>query len=347
MRKFLRSTFCRPAADETMGSSGRARVHFIDLAKGVAIILVVAFHAGLTENIPAIGAMRMPLYFVLSGIFFKYRGFVDFFFKKINNLLIPFAVFLVLGLGILWRVTLLGQGLIEILGQPLREPFIANQAIWFLIALFWVNMLWAAIYRFLNKEIFRLIAVVACGFEGYVLSHAGIYLPLFISSAFTAIPFFYIGTLIRPWLIERTMRVTTVLVLAAIFLVGGIVYSIVRDTPMIEFCSNAYQGSVAGVFINSLMMVVGMLMLCKAIVWLPVISFLGRHSIVVLGLHLPAMTLSQKISHLLTGRYLSGQEVVVCGLLICWISIPLYRKVMPLLSIKRKKRDERTLGILD
>lgn len=163
MRNFLRSTFCRPAADETMGSSGRARVHFIDLAKGVAIILVVAFHAGLTDNIPAIGAMRMPLYFVLSGIFFKYRGFVDFLFKKTNNLLIPFAVFLVLGIS--WRVALRGQGVIDILGQPIREPFIANQAIWFLIALFWVNMLWAAIYRFLNKEILRFIAVMACGFE--------------------------------------------------------------------------------------------------------------------------------------------------------------------------------------
>lgn len=345
MRNFLRSTFCRPAADETMGSSGRARVHFIDLAKGVAIILVVAFHAGLTDNIPAIGAMRMPLYFVLSGIFFKYRGFVDFLFKKTNNLLIPFAVFLVLGIS--WRVALRGQGVIDILGQPIREPFIANQAIWFLIALFWVNMLWAAIYRFLNKEILRFIAVMACGFEGYVLSHAGIYLPLFISSAFTAIPFFYIGTLIRPWLIERTMRVTTVLVLAAIFIAGGIVYSIVRDTPMIEFCSNDYRGSVVGVFINSLMMVVGMLMLCKAIVWLPVISFLGRHSIVVLGLHLPAMKFAQKISHILTGRYLSELEVVVCALLICWISIPLYRKVISFLSIKRKKRDERPLGILD
>lgn len=331
MHNFLRATFCPPAYGETMGSSGRARVQFIDLAKGVAIILVVAFHAGLTEHIPAIGAMRMPLYFVLSGIFFKYSGFVDFFFKKTNNLLIPFAVFLVLGIA--WRVALRGGGFIEALGQPIHEPFIANQAIWFLIALFWINMLWAGIYTCLNKAIFRFTAVIACGLVGYALHRGGVYLPFFLGSALSAIPFFYIGTLIRPWLIERTMRVTTVLVLALLLLAGGIVYSIARDTPMIEFCSNAYIGSVAGIFINSLMMVVGMLMLCKAIVWLPVISFLGRHSIVVLGLHLPAMTLAQKISHPLIGRDLTEIEVVGYSLLICWMLIPLYRKSMQFLSL--------------
>ena len=52
------------------------RIEFIDLAKGICIILVVMGHCGVSHDIPGYEMVRMPLYFILSGLSFKdYGGF--------------------------------------------------------------------------------------------------------------------------------------------------------------------------------------------------------------------------------------------------------------------------------
>ena len=84
-----------------MSSSGATkRIGWIDLAKGICIVLVVFNHVNVALQIsypltPQINSFRMPLYFVLSGLFFKqYEGFVGFLKRKTNKLLIPFLFFL-------------------------------------------------------------------------------------------------------------------------------------------------------------------------------------------------------------------------------------------------------------
>lgn len=46
------------------------RIEFIDLAKGICIILVVLLHIVPSANIPELRFIRIPLYFILSGLFF-------------------------------------------------------------------------------------------------------------------------------------------------------------------------------------------------------------------------------------------------------------------------------------
>ena len=68
------------------------RIAYIDLAKGFCIVLVVLFHAKGVLNIhyasdTFLGSFRLPLYFFLSGLFFKdYGGLSKFFIKKTNRL---------------------------------------------------------------------------------------------------------------------------------------------------------------------------------------------------------------------------------------------------------------------
>ena len=72
----------------------KSRIEFIDLAKGICIILVVVGHVGVNIAIPGLEQVRMPLYFMLSGLFFKnYGGGEYFFIKKVNKILIPFIFF--------------------------------------------------------------------------------------------------------------------------------------------------------------------------------------------------------------------------------------------------------------
>ena len=71
------------------------RLEFIDLAKGLCIMLVVFQHVTSTFGVSdypfklGLASFRMPLYFFLSGLFFKsYSGFLEFLEKKFIKLLI-------------------------------------------------------------------------------------------------------------------------------------------------------------------------------------------------------------------------------------------------------------------
>ena len=73
---------------------GKVRIDFIDLAKGVCIVLIVLGHTGIAVDYPGLTLMRTPLYFALSGLFFKdYGGFMQFLVRKTNKILIPFLFY--------------------------------------------------------------------------------------------------------------------------------------------------------------------------------------------------------------------------------------------------------------
>ena len=74
----------------------KQRIEYIDLAKGLCISLVVLYHIHCFETTTetALQFFRMPLYYFLSGIFFKeYGGLAIFSIKKVNKLIIPFLFF--------------------------------------------------------------------------------------------------------------------------------------------------------------------------------------------------------------------------------------------------------------
>ena len=75
----------------------KKRIEYIDLVKGICILMVVWIHCTREKGTPLDNlffCIRMPLYFFLSGMFFKSGiSFIDFIIKKINKLIIPFIFF--------------------------------------------------------------------------------------------------------------------------------------------------------------------------------------------------------------------------------------------------------------
>lgn len=71
------------------------RVYWVDVAKALAIILVVIGHMGFPEEVrTVIYGFHMPLFFLLSGIFVSTKeDFRSFFAKKARTLLIPYLCF--------------------------------------------------------------------------------------------------------------------------------------------------------------------------------------------------------------------------------------------------------------
>ncbi|MEI3461824.1 MAG: acyltransferase family protein [Bacteroides eggerthii] len=194
-------------------SKSQARIDFIDLAKGLCIQLVVLNHiihiCGYNEYplTDTFRIFRMPLYFFLSGLFFKtYEDFKGFAKRKINKLLIPFLFFYTTTSILLPNFTaLLGLNFynkdsigIQTLWAFIYPEKFGNGPIWFLWCLFVMNIIFYSVYLFSKKyksfQLQILIALsISIGLVGYAFGKYNINLPAFIDSSMTALPFFVCG----------------------------------------------------------------------------------------------------------------------------------------------------------
>ena len=178
------------------------RIQFIDLAKGLCITLVVLYHINTRIDLNLtifsyLSTFRMPLYFLLSGLFFKeYENFFCFLKRKTNKLLIPFLFFYLItsflmpnilyqfGFTVAKTESLGISGLWAFLT---KEQF-SNGPIWFLWCLFELNILFYCIFL-LSKQFGKyfvgilVLLSILLGGAGMMLSVNHINLRGFIDTA--------------------------------------------------------------------------------------------------------------------------------------------------------------------
>ena len=182
------------------------RIEYIDLAKGICILLVVLDHISdegyfSDGNYPLneiFEQMRMPLYFILSGLFFKdYQGGIrEFLLRKVNRILVPYLFFFLLLRGSSWLVrnytSFASTGVnIDSIWSPL----------WFLRCLFIMNIIFALTYygvrrltsNKLTQDILLGISMFAFGIAGYYTGDV----PLNIGSAMTSMPLLWAGFILN------------------------------------------------------------------------------------------------------------------------------------------------------
>lgn len=158
-------------------------------------------HSGISSSYIAwLYSAHVPLFFVLSGLFFENslsrRSFVK---RKINSLLLPFLIYYIISYIVFYVLLLIVgpdntmvskfSGLQDIFTQRLTY----NGPLWFLLCLFEVELFFYLLYRVL-KMVWIRVAICMCIFAvGVFLGNHGVCLPLRIDAVFVAIPFFYIG----------------------------------------------------------------------------------------------------------------------------------------------------------
>ena len=165
---------------------GKVRIDFIDLAKGVCIVLIVLGHTGIAVDYPGLTLMRTPLYFALSGLFFKdYGGFMQFLVRKTNKILVPFLFFYICSYAIFYLCNLLFPGLIVSDARGILDVFTQvqyfNGPIWFLLALFWCNIAFCLISLNVRNEVIRAFLVLALFAVGYTVWRRWVFLYLVCS----------------------------------------------------------------------------------------------------------------------------------------------------------------------
>ena len=315
----------------------KKRIEFIDLAKGVCILLVILMHCGVPFEPAGFRALRMPLYFVLSGLFFKdYGGFKSTVWKKINKLIIPFIFFYILAHCII-QLNFFIKGTIN--ESPyhifdfINESYYFNRPIWFLLCLFWDNLIFLCICRSAKNEIARGILVLITGLIGFYFVREAIVLPIQLSPALNSLPFFYLGYLLkRTSLLYPSERKSFEWGLIVVLLGIGINLSVFLDQPCISFLENEIHGNLIIVYLTSAAMVIGTLLLCKKIGRLPVVSYIGRYSIIPLGIH---WVLIHYINKIMPSLPYSTLVIFVLTVTISICLIPVFIKYFPYFTAQK------------
>ena len=325
------------------------RVEWVDTAKGFCILLVVLHHCAqvLQASYPLqrdFLTFRMPLYFILSGLFFKQYDFRTFILKKTNKLLIPYVFFYVVT-GVLIPVVvfrLFGHSIVfydsygfEAILSIFSERIICNPSIWFLFCLFEVNLLFYLLYyisrHFKRSTLILGILSFVVGLFGLFLAYKRIKLPYFIDSSCTAIPFFFFGyylrnhtSILKTGNSKKSVCLSIVFILISFLAIHFFNYSLLS---MIENTAGGLKGC-AQVYPYGIMGTMSVLLLSKMNGKIPVLTYLGRYSIIVLCTHVYVIHFVNYYLQFAKGTSLRLPFVFIITVFGCLALIPLFKKYL-------------------
>lgn len=271
----------------------KKRIDYIDLMKGFCILTVVALHFKLFPKQSSLnylqGAISIPLYFFLSGIFYKaYNGFMDLCIRKINKLIIPLIFFSTLFLIVGLSAQCLSHGLL--FPQTSISTFLFNNyPLWFLKALFIANLLYYFIFKYIPNDIIKTFICFALCWIGIYLSNK--YIPIMelinkqtnLFNALIGLIFMHIGMLSNKYnIIRQTLSKTKInLLILCTFLV-----LLLTATDNTDFFQRKYNANYINFLLASTSGTFFVLFISQKIQKLFLVSFLGRYSLIVLGTHL-------------------------------------------------------------
>ncbi len=325
----------------------KPRIEWIDLAKGICICSVVWHHIaawhGQTSFDHMLCSFRIPLYFFLSGLFFKtYGGLRELTLRKTNKLLVPFLVFHSL-FAVVWMImadifahrfslTACWQH-VKIFGLSIYTEWLPNLALWFLLCLFLMNVVFYGCVTMTNgfrrwRTIVLLAVTFLIGACGFVLGRMEIDVPFYLDVCMTALPFFSVGHVVRKYtdLLEANRFDRWNLLFSAVC--GVLCWLLAGDNYL--YCFNRFSVNIVQLYLGGFLGLFSVLFLAKTIRRLPLISYFGRYSIIILVSH---FFIYPYLLRLLSGFHLPIEVVLLLTFLTTMLSylviIPLFRRYLP------------------
>ena len=206
------------------------RIEYVDIFRAIGIILMIMGHIGFGGKFDFfIHAFHMPMFFLISGYFFKNNEKIQLFLKKkAKTLLIPYISFGIIHF-ILYCIM---KHNIEI--DALKHLLFVNTdglpiagALWFLTALFFADVFYYYINKVKNPFKPILIVIIAI-FGNLAVKILPFRLPFALDAAFTGVGLMYIGNLIKIYknnkyvnkILNMNNLCTVILFLISIFLIS-------------------------------------------------------------------------------------------------------------------------------
>lgn len=278
------------------------RIALIDIAKGIGILLVVLghqidyFHAPMPGVYPYIYLFHVPLFFFLSGMFFREKEDLwTCFRKKFMRLFVPYLLanifFFLVEMVRVWK---LGAAYDGDLGW--RDLWLAcaglwpvlsmlSRPTWFILVLFRITLIYKLIQMLAGgRKWIMAVLCAAIGIAGAIWA-PGEYM---LGQTMVALPFLCLGHICGAGIMEDKRvfgtAVSAVGALAALPLLYLI--SVHQQT---NITVNVYDNA-ALMFAGALLGIIAVLWLSKLIEWLPdttkLLSFVGRYTLSILIWHI-------------------------------------------------------------
>lgn len=186
-----------------------ARIDYIDVFRSFGILLMVMGHIGYGDAFDFfIHAFHMPMFFWISGYLYKHRSkeevsLARFVLKKAKSLLLPYCVF---GLAH-YLLYVVGKMIMhdDIDISPLFHLFSVNTiglpicgAIWFLTALFFTDVMFFVIDRYVENQNLKAVIVGMIAIAGNVAKIVLPFtLPFALGVSFVGLGLYYLGYLFK------------------------------------------------------------------------------------------------------------------------------------------------------
>lgn len=243
---------------------------------------MVMGHVGFGENFwHYTGAFHMPMFFFISGYLFKNYEFKELLKRKYNSLIKPYLYF---GFLNALLCVLLVHGFK--IGTYFEKLFFFNNrhlqvagALWFLTCMFFVNIIFWTLHKYINKYI--LAAVLLCiTFGEYYLK---IRLPYSIDSALYMLPVFYAGFLFKNH--EPKLKNWQNVIAGTIFFIISFVLIFKNDFCNVRTCT---YSNLLFFYFNTIIATLAYFYLSKAIsevFTLKFLQYIGRNSLNYLALN--------------------------------------------------------------
>lgn len=326
------------------------RIDYLDVLKGIGIILMIIGHSyGRNTTLGKfIFSFHMPLFFLISGYFFKPKDPKYLFTKNVYRLLVPYiSTCILMTLLALFKNILSGNNTSIVIkdwiiasmygmGSSLKQTIIPNVkpigAIWFLLALFLSECFFNSILK-LKKYMPLYLPVALSAYIGISTSKY-IWLPLSVQAALVSVVFLYVGY------ISKEHDILKYTPSKSIIIIMGLTWVICIKFSSISMVSNYYKtglldmiGGICGtyyfVYISKF--------ISKYTKYIKsALTFIGKETLVILCFHLIELNLFpwHKLIKLLSNYFkIQYEKPTILVFKFIWVVlIAIFLKYIPLLK---------------
>lgn len=233
---------------------GSKRLDWIDIAKGIAIILVIVGHT-VPNPSPlrhAIFSFHMPVFFILAGYTFRPKPWRELLSDSVSRLLVPYVV-----LALAWQVptflmsgapltsgTLVAGLKTLVFASGVDVPGLGVTAVgmaWFLAALFTSRLLFNVLVRLFDRRgigvVWQGVVCAAIAFCGLSVSRLmGVYLPLDLDLSCYIVLLMWVGYTARQRGLEPSVSKPL------LFIGAGVAWLVLGALSGLELSSAAWMG---------------------------------------------------------------------------------------------------------
>ncbi len=331
------------------------RLEYIDVAKGIGIILVILGHL-LTYGSPAscvIYSFHMPFFFFVSGVFDKPDSikFSKYIYKNFKRLLWPYFIFFFIGIFLpliipFWEFSSIGSLVNQFIYASPEGIYVGQ--IWFLACLFDVTILFFPLYKLVlarNNILLNFLSIICIAwFAGFLLpilrAKFNLPVPFKIESAVMALVFYSAGFLLKKHIIINKQNGDIIILLVGIPVIIFLPYKLNKFTNLGTMTYNNLFYYLFFSFVGT----ITLLILSRYIEQLKMnifncLKFIGKNSLFIFALHsIPLYIYTWILSLIHEKEIINGKNVSyfesIIGCIIITVIMIIFTQIY--LLIKRK-----------